>query len=151
MKRLMIVALTAALTACGKTKIPPSPTSAAAVGVELATYPQVLVPLSAHPLGNAETAYQYGAATVSGSTVAAMIAYSSAWLLPDTSTARPMTPLQFLQAFASSEPCGLAVLITPKGSLLIGRSDLLDVLVAARDAGAATAELPFTAIRGSAR
>ena len=166
--RLGLLFFVVSLASCGRKPVPPPAPTAAALGTELATYRQVLVilsPITAENIqrveaikgpGHAETGdfqevYAHADSTVAGSSVAVIIAYSGAWLLPRGVAARPMTPPQFLRAFANDEECGRAVLITPKGTIFIERAQHLEVLISMRNAGAVAADLPFSLIRGAAR
>lgn len=165
--RAALLVLAASLAACSRKPAAPAAPNAAALAVELATYKQVLVPLmpvtaenfaraakfkggaaNVGP-GDFQEVYAYGESLVSGSTVAVLLAYSGAWLLPQGAAARPMTPPQFLRAFMNDEAAARAVLITPKGGLIVAREQTLDVLIEARKAGAKTADLPFAVIRAS--
>ncbi|UPT74050.1 MAG: hypothetical protein M0D55_19865 [Elusimicrobiota bacterium] len=95
--------------------------------------------------------YGRGAAEIAGSTVTVFAAYGGAWLMPSETAARPMGALQFLRAFEDAQDCVGAVVIAPKGRLYVPREQLLDVIIAARAAGATDANVPFSLVRGAAR
>lgn len=163
--RTAILLFAVTLTACRK-PAPAGAPSAAALGAELATYRQVLVPLSPETAeniarvekikgpGNAVTGdfkevYAHGETRIAGSTVAVLVAYSGAWLLPAGFAARPMTPAQFLRAFMGEETTARAVVIAPRGSLIVSREQVLDVLLETRKASPSDADLPFALIRAA--
>jgi hypothetical protein len=166
MRVLTAVLLAVSLAACDRKQAPPATPTAEALGAELATFRQVLVLLSPETMrnlahaesirgpGNAVTGdfsevYGHLESIVGGSTVAVMVAYSGAWLLPKDVVARPMTPTQFLRAFIVNEECARAVVITPRGDLVVSREQVLDVLIETRQAGAVGEDLPFSLIHSA--
>ena len=167
MRRLPLILLIMVLAACERPKAPARPPTADELGAELATYAQVLVPLAPETVENVRRAAafkgtesvrpgdfqpvdEHVTADIAGSSVTVLMAYSGAWLLPRDQTSQPMTSIQFLHALGEDQAARFAVLITPKGNLFVGKEQLLDVMIAARKAGAATEDIPFTIIRGAA-
>lgn len=164
--RTALLLLVASLAACSRKPAPPATPAPAALAVELATYKQVLVLIAPETAenfaraakfkgadnvgpGDFKEVYAHGESLVSGSTVAVMLAYSGAWLLPMGAAARPMTPPQYLRTFMGDEEAARAVLITPKGTLIISREQTLDVLLETTKASAAPADLPYAVIHAS--
>lgn len=158
MSRRAFVVLVAALAACGRGEAPPAPPSASELGAELATFRQILVPLSPATAENAKLdpenfkeVYELGTTTSEGASIGVLVAYSDPWLLPASAIGRPMSVLQFLRAFGQEERAQAAALVAPKGQLYFTRAQLPGVLAGARTAGASDADLPFSAVKGSAR
>ena len=162
--KIALLVLVAVLSACSRKPAPPATPDSTALAAELATYRQVLVLLSPKTAENFEAAakfrggpgnvgpgdfqevYAYGESLVSGSTVAIMLAYSGAWQLPKGTAGRPMTPPQYLRAFIADENAAQAVLVTPKGALIVAREQTLDVLLDMKKIGAEAADIPYTVI-----
>ncbi len=161
------------LSACGEKAPPPAQSgahpSADAVGAELASFAQILVPIVPASLdeykraaefrggeanvgdGDVSLSYSRGASVVAGSTITVFVGYAGAWLMPVETTARPMTPLQFLRALDSAVDCAGAVVLAPRGKLYVPREQLMDVTIAAQKADAPAKDAPLVLIRGSAR
>jgi len=166
MRRLALPLLLAALAACGKKPVEaPTP---AAVGAELATFPQLLVPIStqtwaamaaasARGDGDHTAATQYakpyahGVARIDGRDSPVFLGYSSVLLAPATVPLQPMSVQQFLRAFAADDGTDLASVVAPKGAIFLTREQLVDVIGAARAARAAAADMPYSVVRGEAR
>ena len=144
--KLALLLLAACLTACRKPA--PAAPGAAALAVELTTYRQVLVLLAPESLEYKEV-YAYGETLIAGSTVPVMLAYSGAWLLPRGSAARPMTPPQYLRVLMNDETAVRAVLITPKGNMVVAREQTFDVLLEMTKSGSPPADLPYAVVRAS--
>ncbi|PIR19214.1 MAG: hypothetical protein COV48_03200, partial [Elusimicrobia bacterium CG11_big_fil_rev_8_21_14_0_20_64_6] len=154
-----------ALTACRK-PAPPAPASPHAIGAELATFKQVLMPLTDETLENLRRAillhgpesvtltsfrqtYSHGTTTVNGAKASVLIAYSDPWRAPKGIFLQPMSVLQYLRAFANDAGTDLTMLSTPKGEIFFTREQLSEVSTAASEAGAGGEDLPFVLIRGS--
>ncbi len=167
MKTLALILLAATLAACHRANNAPHAPTAEELGAELAKYPQVLLILSPETAENMRRAaefrgtrdispsdfqpvYEHETAIISGSTVSVLAAVSGAWLLPPALAARPVSPPQFLRALGEDPVCRFAILTTPKGSLIVAKEQVLDALIAAKNAGAAVEDVPFTIIRGAA-
>lgn len=166
MKRLPLLVLVGAL-ACGK-PAPPAPPTVAAIGAELATFPQVLVPLSEKAWvdyteavsregaanvtsASFRLAYMHGEASGKSKKAAVFVAYATPWEAPAKAPLQPMSVLQFLRAFAVDAETELAVVRAAKGGIIFSREQLPDVIGAARGAGASSEVLPFSLVRGSGR
>lgn len=158
----VILAAAVALASCGRRQAPPTPE---ALGAELASFPQVLLPLTQDAYKrytnlaekpNPETAggrqlYTHGSATVAGKPVALFLAYSGPWQAPKGLVLQPVSVLQFLRAFTADSQTDIAAVAAPKGSLYFTRAQLPDIVVAAKAAGASDADIPFGFIIGSGR
>jgi len=155
-----------ALAACGKK--PPAAPTAEAVGAELATFPQLLVPISSQTWASMQSAaarndtehtaanqypqpYAHSTVRVNGRDISAFVAYTGVWLAPAPVPLQPMSVQQYLRAFAADADTDLASVIAPKGSIFFTREQLPDVMGAARNAGATTADLPYSMVRGAAK
>ena len=161
MNRLPLVLLLLALAACGKKA--PTPPTPEAVGAELATFPQLLVPISSSTWASMQadpgspTADQYprpyahAAVLVDGRETPVFVGYTGVWLAPAPVPLQPMSVQQFLRAFAADAETDLARVIAPKGSIFFTRGQLPDVMSSARGAGAASADLPYSVVRGAAK
>jgi hypothetical protein len=166
MKRAAFVVLAAAFLACRKPA--PKAPAAEALGAELATFRQVLVPLTQQTLTEFQDAvslkgaenvtlmnfrqtYEHGTATVDGSTVALFIAYAGPFQAPKGTPLQAMSVQQFLGAFAGDPATDIATLAAPKGNIFFTRQQLPDVIGAARAAGASSGDLPFSLIYGNGR
>lgn len=164
---LFVAILLAAASACRK-PAPPEPATSKALGVELATFRQVLLPLTGETLENLRRAirlhgpesvtltsfqqtYVHGTATVNGAKASVLIAYSDPWRAPKGIFLQPMSVLQYLRAFANDAGTDLTMLSTPKGEIFFTREQLSEVSIAASEAGAGADDLPFVLIRGSGR
>lgn len=166
MSRLPLVILLAAFAACGRK--PASPPTAAALGAELATFPQLLVPPTEQTLIDWKEAvarkgaenvtltsfrqsYTHGSATVNGKEVAVFVAYAGPWQAQKGMPLQLMSVPQFLRAFAADPQTDLAMVAAPKGNLFFTREQLPEIIGAVRAAGAASEDLPFTLIGGIGR
>lgn len=166
MKIAALVILAAALAACGKPR-PKAPTPEA-VGAELATFPQLLVPISSQTWASMQAAvarndaehaaanqypqpYAHGSVLVGGLETPVIVAYTGVWLAPAPVPLQPMSVQQYLRAFGADAGTDLAGVIAPKGSIFFTREQLPDVIGAARKAGAGSEELPYSVVRGAAR
>lgn len=166
MSRLPLMILLVAL-ACQRPAplLPPTP---AALGAELATFHQVLVPLTPETLDDLKAAiaregienvtltsfrqsYVHGSATVNGKKTAVFVAYSGPWQAPKGMLLRPMSVHQYLRAFAADAQTDLAMLTAPKGNMFFTRDQLPEILGVTRTAGASSDDLPFALISGSGR
>ncbi len=167
MNRLAFAVLLAALPACRKPG-PPVPPTPAAIGAELATYPQLLAPLThesmeslveavnSHGAGSVTAAnfrqsYLHRTAIINGVKTAVFVGYSTPWQALEKTPLQPMSVLQFLHAFAVDAETEIVMLHTPKGTLYFTREQLVDVIGAARTAGATSGDQPFTFVLGSAK
>lgn len=166
--RSLAAAVLLALAAAACRKAPPPGPTPEALAAELATYRQVFAPLAPETAasfrlaveqrgpGNVRssdvaTVYAEDAVVVAGSTVAVLVAYSGAYMMPTDVIARQMNVMQFLRDFKDREHLGGALLVSPKGRLFVPRAQLIDVLIETRKAGAPDEELPYTVIAGSVR
>lgn len=167
MNRLVLPLLLAALAACGE-KPAAAPPTPAAVGAELATFPQLLVPISSQTWAGMQQAvargdpglsfahqylrpYAHASVIVDGRENAVFVGYAGVWLAPAPVPLQPMSVQQFLKAFAADDGANLATVVAPKGSIFFTREQLPDVIGAARAAGATSADLPYSVVRGAAK
>jgi hypothetical protein len=166
MRLLPLVVLIAALAACGRK--PPAAPTPEALGTELATYPQILVPLTPQTLEDLrdviarkgienvslstfKQSYAHGSATVNGKHIAVFVAFAGTWQAPKGVPLQPMSVQQYLRAFAGDVETDVATLAAPKGNMFFTREQLPDVIGAARAAGASSGDLPFVVVAGSGR
>lgn len=167
--RIAALALLAGLAACGKPEAPaPSAPTPEAVGAELATFPQILVPISTatwtsmleaasrnDPLRVSATQYPHPYAhpvvLVDGKATPVLMGYTGLWLAPSPVPLQPMSVLQFLRVFGGDAGTDLASVIAPRGAIFFTRAQLPDVISAARAAGATSEDLPYSVVRGAAR
>lgn len=166
--KIAALAAVLALAACGKTPpIPQAPTPAA-VGAELATYTQLLAPISPETWARMQEAaarrdaegslairhhnpYAHAAVRVDGKETAAIVAYTSAWLAPATVPLQPMSVSQFLRAFGADTGTNLASVISPHGTLVFTREQLPHVYTAALAAGAPVEDQRYSVVFGARR
>lgn len=156
------------LAACGKAPAGPKAPTPEAVGAELATFPQLLVPISTSAWTGMQdasarndparavpdaypTPYAHDSVLVEGKETPAIVAFTGVWLAPSPLPLRPMSVQQFLRAFGADAGADLATVIAPRGRIFFTRGQLPDVIAAARAAGATSAELPYDVVRGAAR
>ncbi|MBI2387246.1 MAG: hypothetical protein HYV14_14735 [Elusimicrobia bacterium] len=168
MRTAALVVLAAALAACGKTPEPPKAPTPAAVGAELATFPQLLVPISTSTWASMQAAaarndpdhananqyprpYAHHAVRIDGRDVPVITAYTGVWLAPAPVPLQPMSVQQYLRAFGADADTDLASVIAPKGTIFFTREQLPDVIAAARAAGATSEDLPYGIVHGVAR
>lgn len=155
-----------ALAACGKpSPAPAPPPTAAAVGAELATFSQLLMPISSTTWARMQEAderkdfsrtaanryarpYAHAGALVDGKDTSVFLAYTGVFLAPAPLPLQPMTVQQFLRAFAADSETELAGVVAAQGTIFFTREQLPDVIAAARAAGAADVELPYSVVRG---
>jgi hypothetical protein len=166
MSRLTPLVLLIALAACGRK--PAEAPTAEAVGAELATFPQLLVPISSQTWARMQSAvarndtehsaanqypqpYAHGSVLVAGQETPVTLAYTGVWLAPAPVPLQPMSVQQFLRTFAADADTNLASVIAPKGSIFFTREQLPDVMGSARIAGAGAADLPYSIVRGAAK
>ncbi len=154
MRRLSLIVLLLTLAAC-RQPAPPAPPTPEALGAELATFRQVLMPLAPEALNSLRDdlpdSYALGSVVIDGRPAAAFTAYTSPWRTPREMPARPMSIQQFLSAFGNDPRSQLAGVVTPKGSFFFTREQLPDIIRAARATGASSENVPFTVIRGAGR
>lgn len=165
MRRLAGLLLLAALAACGRKPGPPTPQ---AVGAELATFPQLLVPISSttwalmqqeaalggagHPTADKyPKPYARAGVLVAGKESSVFLGYTGVFLAPAPVPLQPMSVQQFLRAFAMDGETEMAAVVAPKGSIFFTREHLPDVIGAAREAGATSSDLPYSIVRGAAK
>lgn len=168
--KLAALLIVAALAACGKAdEAPPAaPPTPEAVGAELATFPQILVPISTATWTSMQEAaarddlprinatahphpYAHPTVLVDGKETPVLMGYTGLWLAPSPLPLQPMSVQQFLRVFGAGEGADLASVIAPRGAIFFTRAQLPDVIAAARAAGASSAELPYSLVRGAAR
>lgn len=166
MNRLALLVLLIALAACGKK--PAAAPTAEAVGAELATFPQLLVPISSQTWASMQSAalrkdaehsdanqypqpYAHATVILNGREIPAFVAYTGVWLAPTPVPLQPMSVQQFLRTFAANADMDLASVIAPKGSIFFTREQLPDVMGSARTAGAGATDLPYSIVRGAAK
>lgn len=167
MRSSTLLVLVVALAACGpKPSAAPTPPTPEALGAELATFPQLLVPIStstwslmldAASKKNLQGAkatwhqnpYAHVPLLIDGKNAEALIAYSGVWLAPRPAPLQPMSVQQYLQAFAADAGTDLAIVVAPKGTFYIARAQLVDVMQAASAAGAGLVDLPYSIILSS--
>lgn len=166
MRRLALPLLLVALASCGK--LAPETPTPAAIGAELATFPQLLVPISTqtwaamaaasergdgdHSAANRYAKpYAHGVAHVDGRESPVFVGYSSVLLAPAPVPLQPMSVQQFLSAFALDDGTNLASVIAPKGAIFLTREQLPELIGAARTAGATAGDMPYSVVRGEAR
>lgn len=167
MRLSALLLLAAALAACGtKPSAAPVPPTPEALGAELATFPQLLVPISTStwslmldagskkdPQGAKATwhtnPYAHVSLSIDGKHAEALIAYTGVWLAPRPAPLQPMSVQQYLQAFAADAGTDLAIVVAPKGTFYITRTQLVDVMQAASAAGAGLVDLPYSIILSS--
>lgn len=163
MSRLALAVLAAALASCRKPPIVPP--TAEALGAELATFPQLLAPLTPKtvddmldemkmkgttlpPAPSLEPQYLHGTATVNGKNIPVFVGYATPWKAPKGAPLQAMSVLQFVHAFAADTQTDVAMIVAPKGNIYFTREQEIDVFTAARAAKASSADLPFTMVRG---
>lgn len=170
MKIAALVVLAAALAACDKDKSPAAPTAPAAeaVGIELATFPQLLVPISTQTWASMRAAaarndasgltadrypepYAHATVQVDGRTTIVLAAYTSVRLAPARIPLQPMKAQQFLRAFTADMDAELGSVVAPQGHIFFTRSQLPDIIIAAAKAGAGIDDLPYSIVRGTGR
>lgn len=168
MKAAALVVLAAALAACGKAPQTPAAPTPAAVGAELATFPQLLVPISTTTWAGMQKAvalndmsranadqypqpYAHYTVMISSKEVPVIVAYTGVWLAPSPTPLQPMSVQQYLRAFGADAGTDLASVIAPKGRIFFTREQLPDVIAAARAAGATSDDLPYSVVHGVAR
>ena len=169
MSRLTLAVLLAALAACQKPAPPASaPPTPEALGAELATFRQILVPIStqtwsemqwavSHGDEERSKAYQYpqpyahALVPLNGRDTDVLVAYTSIWLAPDLVPLQPMSVEQYLRAFEADTGTNLATLIAPMGTIFFTREQLPGILAAAKASGASSTDLPYSVVRGAAR
>lgn len=156
------------LAACGRTPADPKAPPPQAVGAELATFPQLLVPISTSAWAGMQDAaarndparavpdaypqpYAHDSVLVEGKETSAIVAFTGVWLAPSPVPLRPMSVQQYLRAFGADAGTDLASVIAPKGRIFFTREQLPDVIAAARAAGATSEDLPYGVVRGAAR
>lgn len=166
--RLAALLLLAGLAACGKTEAPPAAPTPEAVGAELATFPQILVPISTTTWTSMLAAasrkdalgvraieyprpYAHPAVLADGKETPVLMGYTGLWLAPSPVPLQPMSVQQFLRVFGADPDADLASVIAPRGAIFFTREQLPDVISAARAAGATSADLPYSVVRGAAR
>jgi len=155
--------------ACGKAPPPaPEPPTPQAVGAELATFPQLFVPISSTTWASMQEAiaakdhtrtaanrhpqpYAHATLQVGGQDTAVMVAYTGVFLAPAPIPLQPMSVQQFLRAFGADPEASLAGVVAPKGTIYFTREQLVDVIAAARAAGAVAEDLPYGEVRGAGR
>jgi hypothetical protein len=166
MNRLAFAVLAVALASCGRS-VPAAGPTADELGIEAATFPQVLVPLSTQTLAGFEEAaarlgdssgvtaadfkqtFELESFAMNGQATSVMIAYTNPWLAPAQVLHRPMTVPQFLRACESEGRD--AVLVAPKGQIYIPRAQMPDVRAKIILLGASDKDLPLLFIHGSLR
>lgn len=168
MRAAALVVLAAALAACGKAPAPPAAPTAAALGAELATFPQLLVPISTTTWAGMQKAiaindttrvdanqypqpYAHYTVRISSTDVPVIVAYTGVWLAPAPIPLQPMSVQQYLRAFGADAGTDLASVIAPQGRIFLTREQLPDVIAAARAAGATSDDLPYSIVHGVAR
>lgn len=167
MTKLLLPAALLLLAACGKPEAPPAAPTPQAIGAELAKFPQLLVPISTSTWSSMTAAAKEGVGRVradeyprpyarptvlvDGKETPVLVAYTGVWLAPSPIPLQPMSVQQFLRLFAADEEAKLASVIAPKGSIFFTREQVVDVLVAARAAGADSSALPYSLVHGIAR
>lgn len=159
------LAAIAALGACARKH--PAPPEPKALGAELATFPQVLLPLSPDTMRDfkaaADTAgfaaaakgvwpaYALASAAVDGSTATLFVAYATPWQAPKGIALQPVSIQQFLRAFSAEGRAGVAMVVAPKGTMFFTREQMHEVGAGAEAAGGSSADLPFSFLVGSGR
>lgn len=168
MRTAALVVLAAALAACGKAPEPPKAPTPAEVGAELATFPQLLVPISTSTWSAMQRAitlndmtranadqypqpYAHYTVQAAGKDIPVIVAYTGVWLAPAPTPLQPMSVQQYLRAFGADAGTDLASVIAPKGRIFFTREQLPDVVSAARAAGATSDDLPYSIVHGAAR
>ena len=170
MKIVAFAVLAALLAACGRDKTPAAPTAptAEAIGAEMATFPQLLVPISTTTWAGMQAAaarndasgltadryprpYAHGTVQVNGRTTAVLAAYTSVRLAPAQMPLQPMKVQQFLRALTADDEAELGSVIAPQGHIFFTRAQLPDVVIAAAKAGAGIDDMPYSIVRGTGR
>lgn len=166
MRLAALAVLATALAACGK-PAPKAPTPEA-VGAELATFPQLLVPISTQTWARIQSAvarsdvehseanqypqpYAHATVLLNGHDTSTIVAYTGVWLAPAPVPLQPMSVQQYLRAFAADTGTDLASVIAPKGNIFFTRKQLPDVMISAKNAGASSTEMPYSVVRGAAK
>jgi hypothetical protein len=160
--------MAAGLAACGKTPAPPAAPTAQALGAELATFPQLLVPISTATWAGMRAAvarndpdranayqhpqpYAHHTVQIDGKDFPVIVAYTGVWLAPAPVPLQPMSVQQYLRTFGGDAGTDIASVIAPKGRIFFTREQLPDVIAAARAAGATADDLPYSVVHGAAR
>ncbi len=166
--RLAALLIIAGLAACGKAEPPPAAPTAEAVGAELATFPQILVPISTATWTSMLEAasrndplrvtaiqhprpYAHPVVLVDGKETPILRGYTGLWLAPAPVPLQPMSVQQFLRVFGGDQDADLAGVVAPRGTIFFTREQLPDVISSARAAGATSEDLPYSVVRGAAR
>ncbi len=164
--KLTALVLLAALCACRKA--PPQAPTAEALGAELASFPQLLAPLTQASLADYNDAvqrkgaenvmmtsfrqsYEHVKGKAGNKEVLLFIGFSGTFQAPQGVGLQPMSIQQFLRAFAADAQVDFATVRTPKGNLFFTRAQLPEIIGAARRAGAKDDDLPFAIVNGSGR
>lgn len=158
---VVLLVLATAHAACRKSAPPAS--DPAAIGRELATFRQVLMPLSPQFVeligrsgveravpSDVPVPYMLGEIPVNGRLSPVFAAYTDPWKAPKGLAMRPMSIDQFLSSFAFDMRADIALVRAPKGDIHFTRGQLPEVLAAAHAAGAAVENLPLSVINGAA-
>ncbi len=168
MRFFALVVLAVTITACGKAKTPEAPTGPDAVGAELATFPQLLVPISTQTWASMRAAaakddissltadrypqpYARATVQVNGHTTVVLPAYTSVRLAPAQVPLQVMTVQQYLRAFTADPVADLGGVVAPRGHIFFTRAQLPDVVIAAAKAGAGLEDMPYSVVRGAGR
>ena len=166
MNRLALVVLLAVLVSCKRT--PPKAPTPEAIGAELATFRQLLVPISSQTwtsmqesialngVGHVtpdlyEQPYMHATLLVNGQNIAVMVAYTGVWLAPNRVPMQTMSVRQYMRAFAADREAYLGSVVAPKGTIYFTRAQIPDILAATRSAGASSEDIPFSVVRGAGR
>lgn len=168
MNRVLLLILAAGLAACERPAPPPVAPTPQAIGAELATFRQLLVPISTSAWTSMQAAiarndpdrayatlypqpYAHDTVIIDGREFPVIYAYTGAWLAPSRAPLQPMSVQQYLRAFGADPGTDLASVIAPKGRIFFTREQLPDVIAAARAAGASSEDLKYSITLGVAR
>jgi len=170
MRIIALVLLAVAIAACGKEKSPVVPTAptAEAIGAELATFPQLLVPISTQTWASMRTAaasnnlsgltadrypqpYARASVQVNGRNAVVLAAYTSVRLAPAQVPMQVMAVQQYLRVFTADTAADLGGVVTPQGHIFFTRAQLPDVIIGATKAGSSFEDMTYSVVRGTGR
>jgi hypothetical protein len=170
MRIAALVVLAVTLAACGKEKSPAAPAAptAEAMGAELATFPQLLVPISTQTWASMRAAaarndisgltanlypqpYSHASVQVDGRNAAVLAAYTSVSLVPAQIPLQVMTVQQYLRAFTADMVADIGSVVTPRGHIFFTRAQLPDIIITAAKGGARLEDMPYSVVRGTGR
>lgn len=169
MKLAALALLAVLIAACGgEKKAPPAPPTAEALGAELATFPQLLVPISTTTWASMRAAasrgndagieasrypnpYDHGKVQVAGRETPILVAFTSVMMAPAGVPLQPMSVQQYLRAFMADAGTDLGGVVAQKGNIYFTRAQLPDIIIAVSKTGVTLDDMPYSMVRGAGR